>query len=56
MMVGVVVVGMRVPVRVAMGMDVVPGMGQGVPPERGEHPAEKKRRDRPPDDIHPTHM
>lgn len=35
-MVGVMLVGMRVPVRVAMGVDVAPGVSQGVHPERGD--------------------
>lgn len=53
MMVGVVVVGMRVPVRVAVDMDVAPGVGQGVRPEGGESAAEKERRDQAPERFHP---
>lgn len=55
-MVRVVVVGMSVRAGVAVVMALAPGVNQGVRSGRGERPAQQQRRDRPPDEIHPTHM
>lgn len=53
MMIGVVMVGMRDAVGMAVEVRVAPRVNQGVRPQRDEYPAEQERRQYPAERLHP---